>query len=61
MKIGIAQIGGAVLVAVLCTIPVFVVGEENDVQVTSWVPAVIVGLAGYSVSRVSGAFQDAVF
>lgn len=54
VKIGVAQMGGAVLVAVLCTIPVFVVGEGNDVKVTLWVPALIVGIAGYFVSRASG-------
>ena len=54
VKIALAQMGGAALVAVLCTIPVFVVGEGNDVKVTSWVPALIVGIAGYFVSRASG-------
>jgi hypothetical protein len=54
VKIGLAQMGGAVLVALLCTIPVLVAGERNDVRVTSWVPALIVGFAGYVVSRASG-------
>ena len=54
VRVGLAQMAGAVLVALLCTIPVLVVGEDNDIRVTSWVPALIVGIAGYVVSRTSG-------
>ena len=54
VRIGFAQVGGAALVAGLCTIPVLAVGDADEVRVTSWVPALIVGLAGYAVSRVVG-------
>jgi len=54
VRIGLAQIGGAVLVAALCTIPVILVDGADDVQVTTVVPALIVGAAGYFVSRTSG-------
>jgi hypothetical protein len=49
--IGVAQVGGAALVAVLCTIPVVLVGDETEVQVTTVIPALIVGLAGYGIAR----------
>lgn len=52
--VGFAQLGGAALVAGFCTIPVLLVGDSIDVQVTSWVPALIVGVAGYFVARTSG-------
>jgi hypothetical protein len=54
VQIGFAQIGAAVLVAGCCTIPVLLIGDSDEIQVTSWVPALIVGLAGYGVSRSSG-------
>lgn len=49
--IGLAQLAGAALVAALCTIPVVLVGDETEVQVTTLVPALLVGLAGYWVAR----------
>lgn len=49
--IGLAQLAGAALVAALCTIPVVLVGDETEVQVTTVVPALIVGLAGYGIAR----------
>jgi len=52
--VGFAQLGGAVLVAGFCTIPVLVVGDSDEIRVTSWVPALIVGVAGYVVARISG-------
>jgi hypothetical protein len=49
--IGLAQLGGAALVAALCTIPVVFVGDDSEVQVTAFVPALIVGFAGYGIAR----------
>ncbi len=54
VRIGIAQMAGAVIVAALCTIPVLMVSDANDVSVTSFVPALIVGGAGYAVARAGG-------
>jgi fumarate reductase subunit C len=54
IRIGIAQIAGAMSVAVLCTIPVLLVGDANDVPVTTFVPALIIGSAGFTVAHASG-------
>lgn len=53
LQIGLAQIAGAAFVALLCTIPVVVVNETDEVQVTRFVPALIVGVAGYFVAQAS--------
>ena len=54
VRIGFAQIAGAIIVAVLCTIPVLVVGDANDVAVTAFVPAFIIGGAGFGVAQAAG-------
>jgi hypothetical protein len=54
VRIGIAQMAGAVIVAALCTIPVLVVSDASDVAATSIVPALIIGAAGFAVARASG-------
>ncbi len=54
VRIGIAQIAGAVIVAALCTIPVLVVSDASDIAATSFVPALIIGAAGFAVARASG-------
>jgi len=54
VRVGLAQMAGAASVAVLCTIPVLVIGDAGEVQVTAFVPAVIVGVAGYFVARGAG-------
>jgi len=51
LYVGIAQLGGAALVAVLCTIPVLFIGDDAEVRVTAFVPALLVGGAGYLVAR----------
>jgi uncharacterized membrane protein YjjB (DUF3815 family) len=51
--VGMAQLAGAGLVAGLCTIPVVLVGDDTEVQVTAFVPALIVGFAGYGIARVA--------
>lgn len=54
VKAGLAQMGAAVAVAALCSVPVVVVNDSTDVQIASWVPALIVGFAGAAIARVSG-------
>lgn len=54
VQAGLAQMAGAALLALLCTIPVLLVDESDDVAFTTWVPAVVVAIAGYLVARVSG-------
>ena len=52
--VGAAQMAGAATVALLCTIPVVLTSDDNDVQVTSFVPALVVGLGAYGASRLGG-------
>ncbi len=54
VRIGIAQMAGAVIVAALCTIPVLMVSDAGDVAATSFVPALIIGGAGFAVARAGG-------
>jgi hypothetical protein len=51
IRVGVAQLAGAAFVAVLCSIPVLLVGDQNEVRVTAFVPALVVGGAGYLVAR----------
>jgi hypothetical protein len=52
LEVGLAQIAGAASVALLCSIPALLVGDSG-VEATTWVPAGIVGIAGYAVGRAS--------
>lgn len=57
VAIGIAQILGAALVAALCTVPIVLADDDSDVEAATFVPALLVGVAGYAVGRVSGRSQ----
>ena len=52
--IGIAQVAGAAAVAALCTIPVILVDDDSELQVTIFVPALIVAAAGFATARTAG-------
>lgn len=54
VKAGLAQMSAAVAVAALCSVPVLIATDATDVQAASWVPALIVGLAGAAIARISG-------
>lgn len=54
LYVGLAQIAGAAGVAFLCTIPVLLFGDSNEVQAATVVPGVIVGIAGYFTARAGG-------
>lgn len=54
LRVGLAQMAGAAFVALLCTIPVLIVGDADEVGATAFVPALIVGVAGYFVAKASG-------
>lgn len=54
VRVGMAQMAGAASVAVLCTIPILLIGDSKEVQVTTFVPALVVGIAGYFVARAGG-------
>ncbi len=51
---GVAQLAAAIGVAAFCTVPVFLFDETRDVQMAAFVPAAIVGAAGYAVGRTGG-------
>ena len=51
LQIALGGLAGAALVALLCTIPVVLVGDESEVKVTAFVPALIVVFAGYGIAR----------
>jgi hypothetical protein len=53
-KEGMAQLGGAALVAVVTTVPVLVFSPEVEQQVLPFVLAGIIGVADYLVERVNG-------
>ncbi len=53
-EIGLAQVGGAAVVAALCTIPIVLFDDDADVEAASVVPALIIGAAGYLIAHVAG-------
>jgi hypothetical protein len=54
VEIGLAQVGGAAVVAALCTIPIVLFDDDADVEAASVVPALIIGAAGYLTSHLAG-------
>lgn len=54
VELGLAQLAGAALVAVLATIPVVLFDERNHLTGSIWAPALIVGVVGYLTGRASG-------
>lgn len=54
LKGGVAQLAGAAFVALLATIPLLVFDDDLDVQASTFVPAVLIGLAGYLAYRAAG-------
>jgi len=50
-----AQLGGAVTVAIVATIPILVLPQSVEYDVVRWVLAVFIGVVGYEVARTSGA------
>jgi len=54
LYVGIAQVVAAAGVAFLCSIPVVLIGDSNEVQAATVVPGVIVGIAGYFTARAGG-------
>ena len=54
-RVGVAQLLGALVVAFLCSIPVVLVDDDIDVQVSGFVPALLIGLTGYLGARAADA------
>jgi hypothetical protein len=60
-KVGLAQVGGAVFVAVISSIPVVLFSEQTGRDVAADLPAVIIGFVGYLVARRAGRGRVASF
>ncbi|MDQ1508181.1 MAG: hypothetical protein QOG50_25 [Actinomycetota bacterium] len=53
-RIGLAQLGGAVFVAAVSSVPVLLFSDVRAQETVGDVPAVIIGVIGYFVARSSG-------
>jgi hypothetical protein len=49
--VGLAQVGGAIAVATLSSLPVLLFSDVRAVETTGDVPAVLIGIIGYLVGR----------
>src|SRR5580765_1499570 len=54
VQIGLAQLGGAVFVAAVSSLPVLLFSDVRAQETVGDVPAVIIGVIGYFVARASG-------
>jgi hypothetical protein len=61
VEIGLAQLGGAVFVAGLSSIPALVLSDVRAQELTGDIPAVLVGVVGYLLARQTGASRVAAF
>src|SRR5262249_20943610 len=52
--IGLAQVGGAMFVAALSSLPILLLSDVRAQETTGDVPAVLIGIIGYLVARNSG-------
>jgi len=52
--IGLAQVGGAILVAAVSSIPVLVLSDVRAQETTGDVPALLIGVVAYVVARIAG-------
>ena len=55
LNIAAAQVGGAIAVAVLCTIPVVVLRTDAEYDVVRFLLGLLLGIAGYAAGRSGGA------
>ena len=53
-RIGLAQLGGAVLVAAVSSLPVLFLSDVRAQEFTGDVPAVLIGAVGYLIARATG-------
>jgi hypothetical protein len=54
-ELAVAQIGGAVAVALLCSIPVVLLPMDSEVDAVRILLAMLLGIAGYASGRTGGA------
>ena len=59
LQIGLAQLGGAVLVAALSSLPALILSDVRAQETTGDVPAVLLGIVGYLVARHVGSARVA--
>ena len=52
--IGLAQVGGAIFVAVVSSLPVLFLSEVRAQETTEDVPALLIGIVGYLIARSTG-------
>jgi hypothetical protein len=52
--IGLAQVGSAMFVAAVSSLPVLLLSDLHAQETTSDVPAVLIGLIGYAIARSTG-------
>lgn len=55
LDLAVAQIGGALSVALLCTIPVVLLPTDSEVDAVRILLAMLLGIAGYASGRTNGA------
>jgi len=53
-KVGLAQVGAAVFVALVSSVPVLLFDDVGAQIVTGWIPAVLIGGVGYLIARETG-------
>lgn len=53
-KIGLAQVGGAIFVAAVSSLPVLVLSDVRAQETAGDIPAVVIGVVAYVVARISG-------
>jgi hypothetical protein len=54
LQIGLAQLGGAVFVAIVSSLPVFLLSDVHEQETVPDVPAAIIGILAYFIARGSG-------
>jgi hypothetical protein len=52
--IGLAQVGGAIFVAIVSSLPVLFLSDVRAQEFTGDVPALLIGAVGYGIARYSG-------
>jgi hypothetical protein len=53
-RIGLAQVGAALFVAAVSSLPVLFLNDVRAQEFTSYVPAIIIGVIGYLIARSTG-------
>lgn len=53
-KIGLAQVGAAIFVALVSSLPVLLFNEVRAQMFTGWIPAFLIGVVGYLIARETG-------